>query len=91
VQEYAKLSFWCLFWQPRAAAGAAAPHSAEGALSAAEADTLAKMLRWPAPSLFPALDIARMLALNEAAAKQLAASIGAFEAAEPSGVCLFGY
>ena len=49
------------------------------------------MLRWPAPSLFPALDVARLLALNEAAAKQLATSMGAFDTAEFSGgACLGG-
>lgn len=38
---------------------------------------LAKVLRWPAACLFPALDIARLLALNGAAAQDLASSSGA--------------
>ena len=49
------------------------------ALSEQEGHTLRKLLCWPANQLFPALDIARMLALSEATADALAASAGSFE------------
>lgn len=39
-----------------------------------------RLLRWPAAQLFPALDIARCLALHPAAAQQLAAGAGSMEA-----------
>ena len=37
---------------------------------------LTKLLQWPAAQLFPALDLARLLALENAAAQQLASSAG---------------
>lgn len=49
-------------------------------MGAAELAVLAKMLRWPPPALFPALDLARLLALDAAAAAQLAADAGPIEA-----------
>ena len=66
-------------------AGASAPASPAGALSGEEAEALQKLLRWPPASLFPALDIARLAALNEAAAAQLAQRMGALDAAAAGG------
>ena len=37
---------------------------------------LTKLLQWPAAQLFPALDLARLLVLEHAAAQQLASGAG---------------
>jgi hypothetical protein len=66
-------------------AGTSAPASPAGALSESEAAVLAKLLAWPPRSLFPALDIARLAALNEAAAAQLAAGMGGLDASSVTG------
>ncbi len=62
----------------RAAAGASGGGGG-GAVGVAELAVLAKMLRWPPPALFPALDLARLLALAAVPAAQLAADAGPIE------------
>ena len=69
----------------RRAVAAASGGAGSGAASAAELAVLAKMLRWPPPALFPALDLARLLALDAAAAAQLAADAGPVEASSTGG------
>lgn len=59
-------------------AKAAAAASGSAGLSAAESALLSRLLRWPAGQLFPALDVVRLLALNQAAAGQLAAMLGSW-------------
>jgi hypothetical protein len=46
---------------------------------------LHKLLAWPAPQLFPALDLARLAALDAAAAEKLAASAGAVSLESEAG------
>lgn len=46
---------------------------------------LAKLLSWPAPALFPALDLARMAALDAQAAERLAAGAGALSLDSSAG------
>ena len=58
--------------------------TAGGVAPAAQLALLHKMLRWPAGSLFPALDIARMLALDTGFAPALAQEAGSMAA---PGVC----
>lgn len=65
----------------RAVAAAKCPDDAAGRLSKEEGQVLGRLLRWPAVCLFPALDIARMFALNRPVASDLAGSIGTFSAA----------
>ncbi len=62
---------------PAYAAGAA-----PGGLPDADRALLARLLQWPAPQLFPALDIARCLVLDPAAAAALGKSLGALSAPE---------
>lgn len=50
-----------------------------------EWDLLERLLRWPAASLFPALDIARLLVLDDKTATRLAAKAGPLELS-PLGV-----
>ena len=54
--------------------------TAGGVAPAAQLVLLHKMLRWPAGSLFPALDIARMLALDAGFAPALAQEAGSMAA-----------
>ncbi|KAI8476175.1 MAG: WD40-repeat-containing domain protein [Monoraphidium minutum] len=62
---------------PAAAAGAG------GAPSAAELALLGRLLQWPAPQLFPALDAARCLVLDAAAAAALEPGLGSLSAPAP--------
>lgn len=64
----------CLF---RAVEAARNPNSVAGMPNSEEAQVLQKLLRWPPACLFPALDIARLLALNGAVAQSLASTAGA--------------
>ena len=66
----------------RRAAAAAGGDGGGAPVGGAELAVLAKMLAWPPGALFPALDLARMLALDATAAAQLAADAGPLE---PSG------
>jgi PUL domain len=67
-----------LLWLRRRAAAMGA--TAGGVAPAAQLALLRKMLRWPAGSLFPALDIARMLALDAGFAPALAQEAGSMAA-----------
>jgi hypothetical protein len=53
---------------------------ANGAATLADGDyqLIDKMLGWPATALFPALDLARLLALDAAASQRLASAAGSF-------------
>ena len=62
----------------RAVRAAKSPEDAAGRPSTEEGQVLGRLLRWPAVCLFPALDIARLFALNWAVADDLASSIGTF-------------
>lgn len=55
---------------------AAAGASGGGTAQQGQLALLGKMLRWPAPQLFPALDVARLLALDAAFAPVLAQEAG---------------
>ena len=57
----------------RAIAGAG---SGKAELSSADCSLLTSLLRWPAPQLFPAYDIARLVALDSEGAQHLATSAG---------------
>jgi hypothetical protein len=57
-------------------AAAKNPEHASGKLNSDEAGMLGRMFRWPAVCLFPALDIARLFALNAHAAADFARSMG---------------
>lgn len=66
---------------PAAAAGAAS-----FSITPEQTDLLSRLLRWPAGQLFPALDIARCLALHPAAAQQLAAAAGSMNTPATGGL-----
>lgn len=58
-------------------AGAAA--SGKANIGSDEVALLEKLLRWPAASLFPALDVARLVCLDQQAAGLLASRAGPLE------------
>ncbi|CAL8462941.1 g2475 [Coccomyxa elongata] len=62
------------------------PNSEAGMPSSEEDQVLEKLLRWPPACLFPALDIARLLALNGAVAQNLASSAGALGPSSSGGL-----
>ena len=55
---------------------ALASASSDAALMEADYELINKLLAWPAAALFPALDLARLLALDAVASQRLAASAG---------------
>ena len=59
--------------------------SPEGRFSSGDLQLLKKLLRWPAPQLFPSLDIARLVALQPEGQASLAGDAGRVEVS-PLGV-----
>jgi len=55
---------------------ALASATGDAALTEADYELIDKLLAWPATALFPALDLARLLALDAFASQRLAASAG---------------
>ena len=67
----------CRSMQCAASGASSSGRSASGAiLSQQDLSLLSRLLRWPAPHLFPSLDIARLAILDEHAAASLASTAG---------------
>ena len=64
---------------------ALASASGDAALTDADYELINKLLAWPATALFPALDLARLLALDVVASQHLAASAGSQPVAAANG------
>ncbi len=68
---------------------ALASASGDAALTEADYELINKLLAWPATALFPALDLARLLALDAVASQHLAASAGSQPVGAANGQYLF--
>lgn len=77
MSEPAQHELLCRSIQCAAAGASSGGQVAQGSrLTQQDLALLARLLRWPAPNLFPALDIARLAALDLHAATSLASTAG---------------
>lgn len=69
---------------------AAASGGGAAGITAADVELAARLLSWPAPQLFPALDVARLLVLDPEGARLMAAAAAAGDMAAPQPGTLAG-